>query len=531
MSESISREEFAGHLRDSGALSEDDLRSALDVIDALPGSPDGDASARFLVRSNRLTAFQADAVLKHRFDQLRMGNYDVLDQIGAGGMGKVFKARHRRMKRVVALKVLVRRGDGPDSFAQRFQREVETIAQLSHPNIVMAFDAGEAEAGLFLVMEFVDGRDLGTEIARNGPLSAADAIDRTLQAARGLGYAHDRGFIHRDVKPANLLRDSSGLVKVADLGLARLNTHDAEKAGGSLTQAGGVLGTAEYMAPEQAVDSTTVDHRADVYALGCTLFYLLTGRPPYAASSLMALLLAHRDAPIPSLCDARPGLPSALGDVYRKMVAKKPEDRYQTMAEVILALEAVPLATPAADVRPAAIPPAPGATMAFESVKQMGSSDFSLTDPSSAVEGAPTPSDLHRLADLTVVLAEPSRAQTSIVRKYLAQLGIEKVHAAGSGREALELSKRHGAHVVLSAMHLSDMTGTELAHSLHADPDCQAVGFVLASSESDGGDAFKAPDIPRSALLPKPFDLRQLARSLAQATGRAPAAIAESPAR
>src|SRR5262249_11982254 len=164
----------------------------------------------------------------------------------------------------------------------------------------------------------------------------------------------------------------------------------------------------------------------------------------------------------------------------------------------------------------------PGATVAFESVKQIGSFDFTLTDPSSAVEAVPTPSDVLRLTDLTVVLAEPSRAQTSIVRKYLAQLGIEKVHAAGSGREALELAKRPGAQVVLSALHLSDMPGRELAQSLQADPACPGVGFVLASSESDGGDAFKAPEIPRSAVLPKPFDLRQLARSLAQATGRTP---------
>src|SRR5262249_10723586 len=148
----------------------------------------------------------------------------------------------------------------------------------------------EAEAGLFLVMEFVDGRDLGTEVARRGPLPAADAIDRVLQAARGLAYAHGQGFIHRDVKPANLLLDSSGLVKVADLGLARLSSPETDKAEGSLTQAGGILGTAEFMAPEQAIDSTAVDHRADVYALGCTLFFLLTGRAPYAAHSLMGLL-------------------------------------------------------------------------------------------------------------------------------------------------------------------------------------------------------------------------------------------------
>ena len=172
--------------------------------------------------AGQLTVFQADALLAGRLPELCIGNYIVLDRLGAGGMGTVFKARHRRMKRIVALKILSRESAGQSSFAQRFQREVETIAQLTHPNIVMAFDADEAQSGLYLVMEFVDGRDLGSEVAAGGPLSTADATDCTLQAARGLAYAHHHGVVHRDVKPANLLRDAAGLVKVADLGLARL---------------------------------------------------------------------------------------------------------------------------------------------------------------------------------------------------------------------------------------------------------------------------------------------------------------------
>src|SRR5262249_8475220 len=160
-----------------------------------------------------------------------------------------FKARHRRMKRIVALKVLSHQGTEAEKFVQRFQREVETIARLSHPNIVMAFDADEGEIGPFLVMEFVNGRDLTTEVTMNGPLSVAAAVDQILQAARGLEYAHSQGIIHRDIKPGNLLRDTEGMVKVADLGLARFNEPGSTQS--SLTQAGGVVGTVDFMSPEQ----------------------------------------------------------------------------------------------------------------------------------------------------------------------------------------------------------------------------------------------------------------------------------------
>ena len=207
-------------------------------------------------------------------------------------------------------------------------------------------------------MEFVDGRDLGSEVAEGGPLSTADAVDCILQAARGLAYAHQHGVVHRDVKPANLLRDTAGLVKVADLGLARL-TSETSSLNSSLTQAGSILGTADYIAPEQALDSANVDHRVDIYSLGCTLFFLLAGRPLYSAGSLMALLLKHRDAPIPSLSEARPDVPAELDELYRRMAAKRPEDRYSTMDEVVHALEVVRGAVTLSDTRPALRGPAP----------------------------------------------------------------------------------------------------------------------------------------------------------------------------
>ncbi len=512
MIETISREEFVRQVSESGVLSRADLRTSIDELGDETNVLDAVSLSRNLVRSGRLTPFQSEAILSGRLSDLCIGNYIVLDRLGAGGMGTVFKARHRRMKRVVALKVLSRETAGQSNFAQRFQREVETIAQFSHPNIVMAFDADEAENGLFLVMEFVDGSDLGHEVMNGGRLATRDAVDCILQAARGLAYAHDHGVVHRDVKPANLLRDKSGVVKVADLGLAQLSTSETSSAHGSLTQAGSILGTADYMAPEQALDPTAVDHRVDVYSLGCTLYFLLTGRPPYSAGSLMALLLKHRDAPIASLRAARPDVPTELDQLYRRMTSKRPEDRHPTMADVVQALEAAIGSMTLSNERPGKQAAAPMDDPNFVGTVAIG--------PISGSGDASQPLDVCNVADLTVVLVEPSRAQASIVRKYLRELGIENVHATDSGRLAIQLAKETGADVILSAMHLADMTGLRLAQALHADSGCTRVGFVLASSDSDGGESSELIDAPLTVLLQKPFDCYRLARSLAHATGR-----------
>jgi serine/threonine protein kinase len=298
--------------------------------------------AKLLTAQGLLTQFQIAALSEGRGAALRVGNYDVLDRLGAGGMGTVFKARHRRMKRVVALKVLAANLSENPVFVKRFQREVETIASLGHPNVVMAYDADEAEVGHFLVMEFVNGLDLAACIERFGSMPLPQAVNCILQAARGLAYAHSQEIIHRDIKPHNLLLDGNGVVKVTDLGLARLN-HGAEgpAAGTDVTMAGGVIGTADYMPPEQAVDSTTIDHRADIYSLGCTLHYLLTGKPPYSAPTIMSLLLKHRDAEIPALGATRPESPPQLNDLFRRMMAKQPEQRVQQMSEVVAELEAI----------------------------------------------------------------------------------------------------------------------------------------------------------------------------------------------
>jgi tRNA A-37 threonylcarbamoyl transferase component Bud32 len=271
-----------------------------------------------------------------------LGNYVILAKLGEGGMGTVLKAQHRKMERIVALKVL--HGDATRSPAavRRFKMEVRTAAKLQHPNIVGAYDADEANGAHFLVMEFVDGVVLSQLLGR-GPVPIRDAVNYTLQTAHGLAYAHSEGIVHRDIKPGNLLLDKRGVVKILDMGLARMDETAmaiAEAtADESLTNPGQVLGTLDYMSPEQAEDAHRVDHRTDIYSLGCTFFRLLTGRPPYRGKTTVNKIVAHRDQPIPSLAEARAGVPSDLDAVFRRMVAKRPADRYPSMNEVIIDLE------------------------------------------------------------------------------------------------------------------------------------------------------------------------------------------------
>jgi formylglycine-generating enzyme required for sulfatase activity len=274
-----------------------------------------------------------------------LGNYELLEPLGAGGMGRVFKAWHRRLKREVALKVLAPELLRSEAARVRFRREMEAAARVASPHVVAVHDAGEEAGRDFLVMEFVEGHTLADLVKDRGPLPVGEAVRAALQAARGLAHAHAAGLIHRDVKPANLLLDRAGQVKVSDLGLAR----GVDAAGdGNVTASGVVVGTASCMAPEQAFDSRRVDHRADVYGLGCTLYFLLTGKPPYVEPTALETLLAHRERPIPSVRDGRPDCPPALDALLRAMLAKRPEDRPADMNAVITGLEAT-----AAEVAPA----------------------------------------------------------------------------------------------------------------------------------------------------------------------------------
>lgn len=334
-------QEFLKNLAESGLLSNDDLRALRDRWSERDGTEDAKPLADDLVENDKLTPYQAEIIYQGRQHELLIGrNYIIEDLIGRGGMGKVFRARHRRMRRTVALKVLSSLTRGDKEATNRFYQEVVVAATLNHRNIVQAYDADESDGVHFLVMEYVRGNDLQQIVQREGPLAVGQAVNCIIQAAEGLAHAHKQGVVHRDIKPANLLFSSEGLVKILDMGLARIHNPLSDPAAkqASLTMPGSIMGTVDFMGPEQAADTTKADERSDVYSLGCTLFYVLIGRPVYEGATAMIKLIAHRESPIPSLCELREDVSPELDTVFRKMVAKQPEDRYQTMQEVVRCL-------------------------------------------------------------------------------------------------------------------------------------------------------------------------------------------------
>lgn len=323
----------------SGLMPRAEIQALVRELPKASQPKDGEQLAQLLVERQKLTGYQSRQLMAGNGKSLLQGNYVILDELGQGGMGTVFRARHRSMERVVALKILVPELSQRPNALARFQREMKATSRLEHPNLIVVHDAGESDGTYYLVMEYIEGTDLKTLVDQTGPLPEDRAIFCIAEAARGLEYAHAQGVIHRDVNPSNILLDSSGTTKILDMGIARVQSAEEDQA--QLTAIGQILGTLDYMSPEQAVDARKADTRADIYSLGITLWYVLTGQVPYPGDTMMGRLVAHRTSPIPSLQDACPELSSEVDQVFRRMVAKTPEDRYQTMTDVIVDLERI----------------------------------------------------------------------------------------------------------------------------------------------------------------------------------------------
>lgn len=304
------------------------------------GLTDSEGIAAWLVKQEHLTSWQAQELLngKHAFF---LGQYRLLDKLGVGGRGVVYKAENTGCGKIVAIKVLGKEFLKKPEALARFKREAEVTSSFDHPNLVTAFDVQCVGRVHFLVMEYVSGQDVGTWMRYEGPLPIGWSCEVLRQAAVGLAYAHDQGVIHRDIKPANLMVQADDIfstptVKILDLGFARSG---ADKAGAErITQRGQVFGTPDYMSPEQAQNTFDVDHRSDIYSLGCSLFRMLTGRFPFEGSTAFQKLMARTERDAPPLRAYRKDAPEGLEALLAKLLARDPDQRCQTAEEVAQAI-------------------------------------------------------------------------------------------------------------------------------------------------------------------------------------------------
>ena len=332
----LTSRQFVELIQKSRLVSKDELKAE---IDSYKSQNDGkipklaEKFVQHMIANGKLTEWQYDKLKTGRYKGFFLGKYRLRSHLGSGGMSSVYLADHTVMNRQVAIKVLPKKRIDDKSYLERFYLEAQAVARLDHPNIVRAFDVDADGDTHYLVMEYVPGADLSKVVAQSERhLHFGDAANYIAQAARGLQHAHDAELIHRDVKPANLLVATDGTVKLLDLGLALFTA----KEDGSLTEKHDetVLGTADYLAPEQAISSHHVDSRADVYGLGCTLYFALVGQAPFAEGTLAQRIAAHQSVPAKSVRESRPDCPEELADICLKMMAKSPDDRFQRIGDV-----------------------------------------------------------------------------------------------------------------------------------------------------------------------------------------------------
>jgi serine/threonine protein kinase len=348
----------------SGALI-DTLRQyrilSSEQLGQLPGLVSGRCSdARTLAKSlgqrGWLTIYQINQILLGSAKDLVLGPYLILERLGQGGLSQVFKAKHTEWDAIVALKVIRPEAMADEVGRRQFLHEMEAMARLDHPNIVQFCDLDQAGELFYFAMEFVEGTDLGKHIGLSGPLAVSEACDFIRQAAMGLQHAHERNLVHRDIKPVNLFLTQAlvpanvgggkkvkqtikPLIKILDWGLAGLHYPKGQSSQAMMqSMAKGIVGTADYLSPEQACNHLTVDIRGDIYSLGCTFYFLLTGQPPFPTGTLMQKILQHQQAEPAAVDSYREDVPTEVVTVLKRMMAKDPEQRFQTPAAAALAL-------------------------------------------------------------------------------------------------------------------------------------------------------------------------------------------------
>ena len=331
---------FVKRTLDAGLVELDDIKK---VVASLLQENDRFTPERLadgMVGAGVLTKWQAAKLITGKSGGFYLGSYRLLRPLGKGGMGVVYLGEHHVMKRLMALKILPPEASTDRRRIELFKSEARACAQLDHPNIVRAYDFAESGDKLYIVMEYVDGVDMHLAVQRDGVMSVADTIDALMQATLGLAHAHERGIIHRDIKPSNFLIRTDGVVKLSDLGLARIGVGEE---GEPIRKK--LMGTTDFVSPEQAINGKTVDSTADIYSLGCTVYYMLAGRPPFDGTAAQRLA-KHQTIPTPDVRELRPDCPQALVDLIERMTAKRPQDRPKSAVELLSQVQRLaPIAT------------------------------------------------------------------------------------------------------------------------------------------------------------------------------------------
>ena len=437
----------------------------------------------------------SDPAIKGPRRSVRIGKYEVLSHIATGGMGAVYKARDTETGREVAVKVLSPEMASKQGMLERFRREAKHAQKLRHENIVTLHEFGEANKAYYLVMEFIDGIDLHEYSNRKGPLDPAEALQIILQACRAIAHAYEQGIVHRDIKPSNFLVTRKGdelLVKMTDLGLARESRNEEFR----VTKAGTTVGTLDYMAPEQSIDPSGVDGRSDIYGLGATLFWLLTGQCPYpqAKSVGEALRMIQRDQPY-RLRDWRPDAPEELDDLVARMLDRDPARRPALPITVMNAL--LPFAS-------------------RELARQAQATQISTASSSDQVSGTPAPSaagsapaSATLAADKRVLLVDDEEPLRRLERHILEPIGCVCDDAVDAG-QAFEALASKGYDLVILDLNLPDMDGYEVCRRLRERPRHPNLKIVIVSGRGDHSQLAESLPLGADDYVPKPFGPRQL---------------------